>query len=241
MTRDWPCGPGRPPRRGSAELDDPWGLSAILYHLGWGLRQFGRYEEGPPRPPEAIDVAAAAGIYNTVQWALADLGVARLHLGDHEARSTAFARAAAASDEVGDGAGAVLAAYGYGLLATSTGDWAEARRRMTAARSGFQGLGTPMPAALALAGLARCAEAEGDRAEARAGYEQVLAAGRSVGEPGLVASALEGLARLAATDGDDAGASTLATEAAQLRQSASRPAPPYERFEGWSGNSASDR
>ena len=28
------------------QLDDYWGLSAILYHLGWGLRQFGRNEEG---------------------------------------------------------------------------------------------------------------------------------------------------------------------------------------------------
>ena len=222
-------------------LDDPWGLSATLYHLGWGLRQFGRYEECARVLEEAIDVASSSGLHNTVQWALADLGIAHLHLGDPGTAQDSFDRARAASADIGDGAGAVLADYGYGLLATSTGDWAEARRRMTAARSGFQGLGTPMPAALALAGLARCAEAEGDRAEARAGYEQVLAAGRSVGEPGLVASALEGLARLAATDGDDAGASTLATEAAQLRQSASRPAPPYERFEGWSGNSASDR
>ncbi|HET7736873.1 MAG TPA: BTAD domain-containing putative transcriptional regulator, partial [Nocardioidaceae bacterium] len=63
-------------------LDDPWGLSAILYHLGWGLRQFGRYDEAARVLEEAIDVAFSAGLDNTAQWALADLGVCRLHQGD---------------------------------------------------------------------------------------------------------------------------------------------------------------
>ena len=64
---------GRAAAAAFRELDDPWGLSAILYHLGWGLRQFGRYPEAARTLEEAIDVAAGAGLYNTVQWALADL------------------------------------------------------------------------------------------------------------------------------------------------------------------------
>ena len=67
------------------QLDDYWGLSAILYHLGWGLRQFGRNEEGAHELEEAIDVAASAGLYNTVQWALADLALAHLNLGRRDA------------------------------------------------------------------------------------------------------------------------------------------------------------
>ena len=52
------------------QLGDSWGLSATLYHLGWGLRQFGRYEEGARVLEEAIDVARGAGLWNTAQWAL---------------------------------------------------------------------------------------------------------------------------------------------------------------------------
>ena len=217
------------------QLDDPWGLSATLYHLGWGLRQFGRFEESARVLEEAIDVARSAGLHNTVQWALADLGIVHLHLGDREAARDAFDRAQGASADIGDGAGATLADYGHGLLATCEDDWDEARRRMTAARGGFRALGTPMPEALALAGLARCDEVAGRVAEADEGYHQVLTAGRTVGEPGLVATALEGLARLAAAREDHTSARKLAAEAAQVRESASRPAPPYERFDGWSG------
>ena len=84
---------GRATAAAFRQLDDPWGLSAILYHLGWGLRQFGRYEEGARVLEEAIDVATSAGLYNTVQWALADLGVAQLHLGNMEMSRDLFDRA----------------------------------------------------------------------------------------------------------------------------------------------------
>ena len=64
---------GRTTAAAFRQLDDSWGLSATLYHLGWGLRQFGRFEEGARALEEAIDVARGAGLWNTAQWALADL------------------------------------------------------------------------------------------------------------------------------------------------------------------------
>jgi len=220
---------GRATAAAFRQLDDPWGLSAILYHLGWGMRQFGRYEEGSRVLEEAIDVAAGAGLYNTVQWALADLGIAQLHLGNTETARELFDRASAASEHVGDGAGEVLAGYGYGLLAQVAGDWHEARRRFTAAEPGFGTLGTPVPQGLAVAGLARCHEVAGEMSSARARYADVLAIGRRVGEPGLTSTALEGLGRLAAGSGDVAEAHRLLSEAAELRRSSARPAPPHER------------
>jgi predicted ATPase/DNA-binding SARP family transcriptional activator len=209
------------------QLDDPWGLSAVLYHLGWGLRQFGRYPEAARVLEEAIDVAASAGLHNTVQWALADLGVTQLHLGAEEAARDLFDRAVAASVQVGDGAGEVLSGYGYGLLAQVHEDWPEARRRFTEAEAGFRALATPVPEGLAVAGLARCDEADGDVDLSWAGFERALEVGRRLSEPGLVATALEGLARLAAIRGDDAR--DLLAEAADIRRSRARPAPPYER------------
>ena len=211
------------------QLDDPWGLSAILYHLGWGLRQFGRYDEGSRVLEEAIDVAAGAGLYNTVQWALADLAIAQLHLGDEEAARELFDRASAASEHVGDGAGEVLARYGHGLLAQIAGDWELARVRFSEAYVGLGELGTPVPQGLALAGLARCDEAEGDVAGAAQRYDALLELGRRVGEPGLTGTALEGLCRLAFERGDRVLASTLLKEATELRTSSVRPPPPHER------------
>jgi tetratricopeptide (TPR) repeat protein len=220
---------GRATAAAFRQLDDPWGLSAILYHLGWGLRQFGRYQEGARVLEEAIDVAASAGLYNTVQWALADLGIGRLHMGDAEAARDLFDQAGAASEQIGDGAGTILAGYGYGLLAQVRGDWADARDRYEAAELGFHTLGTPVPEALALAGLARCDEADGNVVSAQERFEEVLDAGRRVGEPGLTATALEGLGRLAAARGDRVETTRLLTQATALRDRSARPAPPHER------------
>lgn len=211
-------------------LDDPWGLSAVLYHLGWGLRQFGRYPEAVPVLEESIDVATSAGLYNTAQWALADLGIALLHLGDLDAARACFDRAGAASVEIGDGAGEVLAAYGEGVLARLAGDWVRARQLFTRSLDGFRELGTTVAAGQALAGLARCDEAEGQDEAAREAYAEVVRIGDTAGEPGLTASGLEGLARLAGKD-DPAEATRLVERARAVREKAGRPAPPHEQAE----------
>ena len=219
---------GRATASSFRRLDDPWGLSAILYHLGWGLRQFGRYEESARVLEEAIDVATTAGLWNTVQWALADLGVGQLHLGNVTTANDLFDRAASASRQVGDGAGEVLATYGRALVAQVHEDWPTARRGYEAAMAGFTALGTPVPEGLSLAGVARCDEAEGDHESALVRFGQSLAAGRTVGEPGLVATSLEGLARLSSKR-ELGEATRLLAEAARVRESSARPAPPHER------------
>jgi predicted ATPase/DNA-binding SARP family transcriptional activator len=211
------------------QLDDSWGLSATLYHFGWGLRQFGRYEEGARALEEAIDVARGAGLWNTAQWALADLAIEKVHLGDHDTARRLFDEAAAASREIGDGAGEVLAGYGYGLLAHVGEAWDEARRHYALAVDGFIDLGTPVLEGVALAGLGRCYEADGETAAAQARYDEALDLGRRLGEPSVTASALEGLARLALAAGDRATANTRFIEAAGIREQFHRPAPPHER------------
>ena len=211
------------------QLGDSWGLSATLYHLGWGLRQFGRYEEGARVLEEAIDVARGAGLWNTAQWALADLAIGKVYLGERETARRLFDEAAAASREVGDGAGEVLAGYGYGLLAHVDGDWDQARRHYVVAVDGFIALGTPVPEGVALAGLGRCDEADGDATQAQARYSEALELGRLLGEPAVTASALEGLARLALARGDRAAATERLGEAAGIRERFHRPAPPHER------------
>lgn len=210
------------------QLDDPWGLSATLYHLGWGLRQFGQLEEGARVLEQAIDVAEAAGLWNTVQWAYADLAIAKVHIGDLEVAKGLFDRAVSASQDVGDGAGEVLAAYGYGLLAQVRNRWSEARSHYEAAVPGFERLGTPVMMGVALAGLARCDEFDGDFVAAGRRYDEVLAIGRRLREPGLTASANEGLARRSMSLGLREECAQLLAEASELRAKSSRPAPPHE-------------
>jgi tetratricopeptide (TPR) repeat protein len=209
------------------QLDDYWGLSAILYHLGWGLRQFGRNEDGAHDLAEAIDVAASAGLYNTVQWALADLALVHLNMGRRDLAEDLFDRAAAASEHVGDGAGTILADYGHGLLALTDGDLDEAERRFTLARDGFTALQTPVWEGWANVCLARCAELRGNEAESRQRFEAALELGNRSGEPGVVASALEGLARTWAEE-DPEHADSLLARAADLRERLGRPRPHYQ-------------
>jgi predicted ATPase/DNA-binding SARP family transcriptional activator/tetratricopeptide (TPR) repeat protein len=210
------------------QLDDLWGLSATLYHFGWGLRQFGRFEEGARVLEEAIDVAASAGLWNTVQWAYADLAVEKVYVGELTTARDLFERGAKASLEVGDGAGEVLAVHGYGLLAEVDADWPAARQHYEEAVRGFERLGTPVWAGAALAGQGRCAEELGEVAAAGDLYEKALAVGRKLGEPSVTAASLEGLARLARARGRREDGEAMAREAADIRGRFSRPAPPHE-------------
>ena len=212
-------------------LQDPWGLSAVLYHLGWGLRQFGRYAEAVPVLEEAVDVSSGAGLHNTALWATADLGIDLLHLGDIEAARARFDAADAGSKETGDGAGHVLALYGHGLLARVAGDWSQARRLFGDALTGFEALGTPVSVGLALAGVAHCDEEQGAPDAARDRYERVLALGETAGEPQLIAAAVEGLARVAAGGGNLEPARDLLDRASTVRATLGRPLAPYERAE----------
>jgi tetratricopeptide (TPR) repeat protein len=212
-------------------LDDAWGLSAVLYHLGWGLKEFGRYADAVPVLEQAIETSTSAGVFNTAQWALSDLAVALVALGEREAATAALDRAAAASQEVGDAAGVVLAGLVRGTMAQINGDADNARPLFEEAASGLARLKTPLWEGHARAGAAWCDWREGLLDDAVEKYRQVRATGERLGEPTLVATGLEGLARVAASRGDRAEVMALLRQAAAVREAAARPAPPHERKE----------
>ena len=222
---------GRTASEAFRRLDDAWGLSAVLYHLGWGLKEFGRYAEAVPVLEQAIEVASSARVFNTAQWASSDLGVALLSLGERAAAATAFDRAAAASDEVGDAAGVVLAGLGRATIAQIDGDSDTARPLFDEAVRGLARLGTPLWGGHALAGAAWCDLQDELLKDAADRYVQVHAMGEQYGEPTLIATGLEGMARVASASGQHDEARARLQEAALLRQSAARPAPPHEQVE----------
>ncbi|WP_138757667.1 hypothetical protein [Modestobacter altitudinis] len=222
---------GRTASEAFRRLDDAWGLSAVLLHLGWGLTEFGRYAEAIPVLEQAIEVSSSAGVFNTAQWALSDLGVALLALGEREAASAAFDRAASASEEVGDAAGVVLAGLGRAQIARIDGDATTARPLFEEAVRGLTRLGTPLWVGQALAGVAWCDWREGLLDDAADRYGQVHAAGEQYTEPTLLAIGLEGLARVAASVNQWDQAQERLSSAAEVRQASARPAPPHEQAE----------
>ena len=82
-----------------------------------------------------------------------------------------------------------------------------------------------------MAGVAWCDWRDGLLDDAAERYERVRAAGQQYGEPTLIATGLEGLSRTAAGTGQTDEARTLLIEAAEVRRTAARPAPPYEQVE----------
>jgi len=207
-------------------LGDGWGLSAVLYHAGWALTQFGRHEEAVPVLQEAIAVATAAGVHNTAQWALADLGIALLALGRFEEAADCFVRAGA-DETTGHEAGTALATYGQAVLAQTRGDYATAAPLFVTSKDGFAKMGVRVAMGRALSGLADCHYRGGDTNIAAREYAEMVELGESSGESGLVAAGLEGLARQAMSGSPREGARLLG-RAARLRSTQARPPTPPE-------------
>ena len=204
------------------QLGDGWGLSAALYHYALGMQRFGAHSDAVPLLEQAIEVAAAAKIYNTVQWAAADLGLSLLALGRVEDAAVRFTEAGAVSDQVGDHAGRLLGTYAEALVALQNGEYTRARPIFDAARAGFDRLGVSLAEGLALAGMAACAERSGDEVGAAAEFAALLDLGERAGEAGLTVTALEGLGR-AVAQSDPGKAAELLERAATLRERYDRP------------------
>jgi predicted ATPase/tetratricopeptide (TPR) repeat protein len=207
-------------------LGDGWGLSAVLYHAGWALTQFGRHGEAVPVLQEAIAVATDAGVHNTAQWALADLGIALLALGRLEQAADCFVRAGA-DETTGHEAGAALATYGQAVLAQTRGDYSTAAPLFAKSKDAFAKMGVRLAMGRALSGLADCHYRSGDPIMSAREYAEMVELGESCGESGLVAAGLEGLARIAASGNPREGARLLG-RAARLRATQARPPTPPE-------------
>lgn len=209
-------------------LDDAWGLSGVLYHYGAGLQRFAAHGEAVTVLTEAVEVASAAGVHNTVQWATADLALSLMALGRLEDAAEQLARAGAASLEVGDDAGLVLGRYAEALLAERRGEQAVARELFTTAHHGFTRLGVSLATGLALAGVARCAAACGDLPAARAAYADLIDLAGASCETSLLLPALEGQAAVSVAD-DPVSAAELLGRATQVRERLDRPRTHDER------------
>jgi hypothetical protein len=92
-------------------------------------------------------------------------------------------------------------------------------------------LKTPLWGGHALAGVAWCDWRDGLLNDAAEKYTQVRASGEQLGEPTLIATGLEGLARVVAAKDGMVDAAASLRQATDVRDTASRPAPPHEQKE----------
>ena len=161
------------------QLDDLWGLSATLYHFGWGLRQFGRFEEGARVLEEAIDVAAAPGCGTPPSGPRrpGHREGARRRPGDRTASCSTKQRPPPGRSVTVPGRYSPATGTACSLRWTGTGQ--TARGHYAEAVVGFERLGTPVWVGVSLAGQGRCAEALGELAAAGGHFERPWPSGDS--------------------------------------------------------------
>jgi predicted ATPase/DNA-binding SARP family transcriptional activator len=213
-------------------LGDHWGISAIQYHLGLALHRAGRLDSALRTYEAALVEGRQAGMANTIQYLLANMGHIALLLGDADRAGNLFAEAAEAARELG-AEGSPLAVLGEGLLGRHRSDLPGAEHHFTAAIGMLTAPEVRDWAAAATSGLGFVAESTGDLAAAERRHRQALQLATDAGHVGAAARAvaMEGLACVAAARGDGQTAATLLGTAARWRAETHRPATPLEQHD----------
>jgi predicted ATPase/class 3 adenylate cyclase len=216
---------------------DPRTMALPLIHMAYPVSYGWRDPETRQRLlDEALPLAERSG--DPLMLALAhrvagDLAVQR---GDLPAARAAFAVDLAGTRALKDTVGIWGTLVSLGQVAAREGDFAEARRYYTEARTLQRDSGAaPRMMVGTACRLAELALSEGDPAAAHAGFAEALALARQAGDPDGLAAVLEGLAAVAAATAGHRRAVTLAGAAAALREQGGRPLPAADRpgYERW--------
>ncbi|HWB70891.1 MAG TPA: BTAD domain-containing putative transcriptional regulator [Egibacteraceae bacterium] len=204
-------------------LDDDWGRSAVLLHLGYGLRVAGRLDEAEEALQRAVVLSREGGLPNNLARSLAELGEVQVARGDAEAAEPWFAECARTARDLGNDTLLALAELGRGAAARLEQDHAAAERSCREALTLAIGNEFAKGVVRARAGLAGVRLDRGAADDARAELDAALPVARQLGDVGLVAGVLEQQARLAAADGEAERARALLREADDVRAAGGRP------------------
>ena len=205
-----------------AARGDLWGVTAVRAHQGANLRTIGRIEESLAVSEQAIDVAHRIGLWNTVQLVSAELGLARLAIGDEAGAVQLLDQATTVARRFGYLGGEGLALVGHGHLARSAGDLETAITSFTRATELLQQVGSLPYLAWAHSGHGYALEAAGELVLADVCHRHVLAIARQLRDHGLTALALEGIAG-SVVAADPQRAVMLLGVASRLRERHRRP------------------
>ncbi len=205
------------------ELDDDWGRSAVMLHLGYGLRVAGRLGEAENALLRAIDLSRSGGLPNNLARSLAELGELHLQQGDHTAAAPSLERCEATARDLGNDTLLALAMLGRAGSCRLRGDHAAAgefyRQALLLAEANDFSKGV----ARSRTGLAAVALDAGATDNARSNLALAHAAAVHVGDAGILAAVFEQFARVAAADSNAGEAAALSEQADLLRVANDRP------------------
>jgi predicted ATPase len=214
---------GREASRAFDALDDDWGRSAVMLHLGFGLRIAGRVDEAEDILHRAVVLSRAGGLPNNLARSFIELGEARLHRGDADGAEPWFAECEMVARDLGNDTLLALAALGRAAASRLRGDAAEAARHYRQALSLSTGADFGKGVLRARIGLAATRLDDGVTRQVAEDLEAARADAEALGDEGLVVSAIEQLARAAALSGQRHTCQVLLAEAQARRSAAGRP------------------
>ena len=204
-------------------LDDDWGRSAVLLHLGYGLRVAGRYDEAEEALQRAVILSRDGGLPNNLARALAELGEVYVARGDAPAADPWFAECAKTARDLGNDTLLALAELGRSSTARLQDDVATAEAASHHALSLATGSEFTKGVVRARTALAAVHLDAGTIEEARGELADALPLARQLGDASLIAAVLEQQARVARHADESAAANRLMREADELRRLSGRP------------------
>ncbi len=214
---------GRRAEQAFDQLDDDWGRSAVMLHLGFGLRVAGRLEAAEEILARAVELSRDGELPNNLARAASELAEAALDRGDPDAARPWLDECERTARDLGNDtllSMAHLGRAGMHRLRGDTGLAAEHYRRALAYARGSEfvkGL------ARAHAGLAATHLDDHATGEARAELDDAVTLARRLADAGIAASILEQRARTASQHGDERERDRLLRDAQQLRVEHGRP------------------
>lgn len=221
---DRALGLGRQAEASFEQLDDAWGRSAVMLHLGYGLRVAGRFEAAEEVLTRTVELSRAGALPNNLARAASELAEASLDRGRADAAEPWLRECERTARELGNDTLIAMAELGRAATRRLARDTARAAGHYREASRHARGSEFVKGVARAHIGLA-ATHLDVERTEsARRELAEAVSQVRRIADAGIEASLLEQQARVAAQDGHSREHDRLLGRARQLRQRHNRPA-----------------
>lgn len=215
---------GRHAVRAFDRLDDDWGRSAVMLHLGYGLRVGGRLSDAEEVLAKAVELSRTGELPNNLARAACELAEAALDRGDPNAAGPWLDECEGTARDLGNDTLLAMAQHARAGVHRLRGDSEQAARHYRQALEHARGSEFVKGLGRAHIGLAATYLDSGDVEAAKGELAEAETEVAYLTDAGIAAALLEQQARLAATNGNDGEHDRLVDQAQQLRTRHGRPA-----------------
>ena len=220
---------GRRAEQAFGRLDDDWGRSAVMLHLGYGLRVAGRLDAAEDVLARAVELSRDGALPNNLARAASELAEAALDRGDADAAGPWLDECERTARDLGNDTLLSMAHLGHAGAHRLRGNTGRAAAHYNRAVAYARGSEFVKGLARAYAGLAATHLDEHATDQARAELDDAATLARRLADAGIAASILEQRAREASQDGHDRERDRLLRDAQQLRAAHGRPSGALDR------------